>query len=704
MATIGATLKLFDQFSNTLNHAQQAMNSTIVVASRLKQMLQGTITLDVKIDIDQNHAISEAHAVRSRIMREIGLINAKLRIELPASLTMMFTNLQRLVMRLLVLVKQLGNHGGGGSGSGTAQLQAALQRIAALEQRILELQTQLNQRIRSGGTAAKGMSSSLGNIAAAYIAIAAAKKAMDVSDDYINTKARLNIVNDGKQTTAQLQDAIFASANRARGDYVTMASSVAKLGLLAGDAFNGNGEVVKFAELMQKSFKVSGASTQESQAGMYQLTQAMASGKLQGDEFRSIMENAPMLADAIAKYTGKTKGQLKDMSAQGTITANIIKGALFSAADDINKKFATMPATFGDNLTQMKNRAMQAFGPLIERINTLLNSKDGGAMLNDIFNAIAVSANVASNALSFLIEHWGVIKNVLIGIGVVLAYLAVMWIIQWVAAIWPILLVIAGIAILLTVLNKFGISSGKVIGAVIGAFAVLGAFIWNTVVGVLNAIIQYLYSVFVEPWIAVIEWVLNVFNGGFDSFGDAVKNLLGQIISWFLSLGKVVTKIIDSIFGTDWTSGLNSLQDNVLKWGKNDKAITLSREAPTINSRIEYGKAWDAGFNLGGGLMDKVANMTEGFKLDDNTTIGKVNEIGKIGDTVDISNEDLKAMRELAEMKSIQNFVTLTPTVQVTGDNHYHATGDVEDMAGALAVALVTHMDSSMDGVSKDGI
>jgi len=208
-----------------------------------------------------------------------------------------------------------------------------------------------------------------------------------------------------------------------KGDYGETVSTVAKLGLLAKDAFKGNDETIKFAELMNKSFKISGSSTSEASNGMYQLTQAMASGRLQGDEFRSVMENAPMVAQAIAKYTGKSMGELRKMSADGEISASMIKNAMFSAADDINAKFKTMPMTFGTVWTSIKNKAVMASSTMMQKVNDYLNSTNGAALIEGITNSINVLISVISFMLnllmavtSFFINNWSWIAPIIWGI------------------------------------------------------------------------------------------------------------------------------------------------------------------------------------------------------------------------------------------------------------------------------------------------
>lgn len=211
-----------------------------------------------------------------------------------------------------------------------------------------------------------------------YITMAATafggKQLIDASDTWINNSSRLGLLTNGLQEQKMLQQEIYQSALKSRGAYNDTVNVIAKLGLLAPDAFVDNSELVKFTELMNKSFKLSGASTEEKTSAMYQLTQAMASGRLQGDEFRSIIENAPMLANAIAEYTGVSKGELKDLSSDGAISADIIKNALFGAADDIESKFSQLPMTFGDAWTNIGSSATMAFAPLYEQMNGMLNN------------------------------------------------------------------------------------------------------------------------------------------------------------------------------------------------------------------------------------------------------------------------------------------------------------------------------------------
>jgi tape measure domain-containing protein len=227
-----------------------------------------------------------------------------------------------------------------------------------------QAQQQFNNGVRTSSSLMDKLKSGAMALGAAF----SIKKIIDLSDNMTSTGARLDLMNDGLQTTEELQNKIFQSAQRSRTAYMDTAAAVSKLGILAKDAFSSNDEMVAFAELMNKQFKIGGASVQEQTSAMYQLTQAMAAGKLQGDEFRSIMENAPLLAQAIAEKMGKTVGELREMSSEGLITADVIKSAMFSAADETNAKFATLPMTFGQVTTVIGNTLFQTFEPIIQTI------------------------------------------------------------------------------------------------------------------------------------------------------------------------------------------------------------------------------------------------------------------------------------------------------------------------------------------------
>lgn len=240
-----------------------------------------------------------------------------------------------------------------------------------------------------------------------------AVSAVKTTDQLTQLRARIDLINDGSQSTAEIMDKVFSAANRSRGSFLDMADSVAKLNLLAKDAFTSNDEAIYFVEQLNKQFKIAGAGVQEATSAMYQLTQAMAAGKLQGDEFRSIMENAPMLAQSIAQEMGLSVGQLKEMSSQGLITADIIKNALFNSAEETNAKFAEIPMTFQDIGTKLQNDLIAAFQPVMEELGNMTSSDAFMSVLNELAFAFKVVAAAAQVSIA-------IIKGAFSGLSVVI--------------------------------------------------------------------------------------------------------------------------------------------------------------------------------------------------------------------------------------------------------------------------------------------
>lgn len=266
---------------------------------------------------------------------------------------------------------------------------------ASIRDEIKSIMGQVNKGLQFAGAV-----TGIGIAATAVKDVATA--AAQTADQLTSVRSRINLINDGTQTTAEIMDKVFDAAQRSRGSYVDMADSVAKLNMLAKDAFSSNDEAIYFVEQLNKQFKVSGASIEESSAAMYQLTQAMAAGKLQGDEFHSIMENAPMLAQSIAQEMGLTVGQLKDMSSQGLITADIIKEALFNSAEETNAKFAEIPMTFAEVGQSIQNEMLLAFQPVLEQLSAIPQNGDFQAFVQGVGVAIRTMAVTASASISII--------------------------------------------------------------------------------------------------------------------------------------------------------------------------------------------------------------------------------------------------------------------------------------------------------------
>lgn len=289
-------------------------------------------------------------------------------------------------------------------------------------------QGEFNQKINEGASGADGLMGKIKGIGIAYAAVQIGKKAINLSDTLASTTARLDMMNDGLQTTEELQNDVFQSAERSRGSYQATADAVSKLGLMAGDAFGSSQEIIAFMEQVNKQFKIAGTSAEGMDAAMLQLTQAMGSGVLRGEEYNSILEQSPNIIQAIADYMDVPMGKLKDMASNGEITAEIVKNALFAAADETNAKFEQMPRTLSDIWDSIKNNALMAFQPILQKINEIANSQTFQRFVNHVITGIASIANIAAKVFDFLvstaniiIENWSWISPVIYGVAGALA-------------------------------------------------------------------------------------------------------------------------------------------------------------------------------------------------------------------------------------------------------------------------------------------
>lgn len=588
-----------------------------------------------------------------------------------------------------------------------------------------QAEQQLNASIRGGNDALDDMVGKAKNLAATIGASVGLKKLIGLSDQMTSTTARLSFLVDDGGSVDELEAKIMASAQRSRAAYLDTASAIASMGANAGAAFSSNDELIAFMEQVNRQFTIGGASAQGQAAAMLQLTQAMAAGALRGEELNSILENAPGIARAIEQYMGIAEGSIKSYAEKGAVSATVVKNALLSIADETNAKFNGMAMTWGQVWTQMGNIALKVTQPLLTAINWLANNLSviGPILLGlgTAFLVFQVAAHWTQIAAVATAAYHAVVNLLSIGFGVLTGNTAaasaavftfnsallaspITWIIMLIAVVIGLLYGVVAI------INKVTGSSISATGLICGAIAVAGAFIGNTVIGLLNALIQYIWAIFVAPFLGIVEWILNVCNGGFNSFGDAVANLIGQIIGWFLNLGKVVTTIIDAIFGTNWTAGLESLQSSVTAWGKNENAITLDKNAPTIDYRFEYGDAWAAGNDFGKGIDAKIGGMfnmgglgdTSGFDLGDIAayTGETADNTGKTADALAVTEEQLEYLRDIAERDAINRFTTAEVKIDMTGmTNRIDGSADLDGVISQLTEGFTEALVTAAEGV-----
>lgn len=558
----------------------------------------------------------------------------------------------------------------------------------------------------------KSVWSSMGGIIKSAIAAFSAKQVIELADSMTTTRARLDLMNDGLQTTAELQDMIMESANRSRASYQTTADAVAKMGIMAGDAFSSNEELIAFSELINKQFTIAGTSAAGIDAAMLQLTQAMSSGVLRGEELNSIFEQAPTIIQTIADYLGVPIGKIREMAAEGQITSTIVKNAMLSSADEINAKFASMPMTFSQVWTIAKNVALEAFTPVLTMIGQGAQwIYDNWSMIAPIFWGLAAAALGYAVALGIqTAATWianGAAKAffttlltnplfwIAIAIGVVVAAIY-----QWVQSVGG--LKVAWLICVNAVLTAW---DWVKIGFMTGVYFVMD--LWNRL-----QLAFYTAGVNIQNFMGdmkagVLMILQNMVNGAID------------IINGFIGvLNKIPGVSIDAIekvtFGTTAqlendaakqarAADLAAYQDQInSQIAERDAALdAMKAEANAATAQreaeIAAAKAEAAAANGESGSTEPDWSAYANSDPGDIGNVDHVGSVGSIDEDVNIAEEDLKFLRDVAEMRYVQNFVTLTPTVAV--DAKISEKVDVDEVVNRIETRLETEFEAAAEGV-----
>ena len=493
------------------------------------------------------------------------------------------------------------------------------------------------------------LNSQLGTLLKTYLGFQGVKMLVGLSDQMTQVTARLNQMNDGLQTTEELQQMIFDSAQRSRGSYLGTLEMVSKLGTMAGDAFGSNEELVAFAEQINKQITLSGASTQAADAAMLQLTQAMSSGVLRGEELNSILEQTPTIAQTIARYLGVSTGEMREMASEGQITADVVKAAMFSAAEETNAAFAQIPLTWGQLWTSVQNTAIMALQPLLDLLSSIPQAISDNM---DLVIAVFVAGGAA--------------------IAIALAPAAVQAAIMaasFLAATWPLLLMVGIVSAFIYDLMQAGYTAGDV-GAEIGQiFGWLYAFIGNIVVALYNL------------WASFAEFFANVFN---DPIGAAAR-LFFDFVDGVLSVLQTVGGALDALFGSNLADTMQGFRNSIQSWvdetiGENEIQIDRMEHIDfddAMNQFAGYGR--DIGDSLAG-LGDSVGS--EGYDFDSlaSNVAQMAGDTKSIKNSVSMAQEDVKMIVDMAERQFVAqvNLTTAAPTITINGrggtsraqDNH----------------------------------
>ena len=767
-----------ERFQQEVQSANDMLNTLNTTQARISQTAQGMDILPDAAVQDMNTMQQRLSAIQQRIQQiennpvNVGADNAN------AELEQLRMQLNQAIQEQNSLNQAMQNMDVSAANDAYLRLSQTVGNTERYIRDNVDEQGRFNQEISAGTQQANELTNTIKRAVAAYISIQSVGKALNISDELVQTTSRLNMMNDGVQTTAELVNMVYAAAQDARGSFSQMADVVARFGNNAKDAFSSSEEVVAFADLIQKQMTIAGASTQEAANAELQLSQALGSGVLRGDELNSIFEQAPNLIQNIADYLDVPIGKIREMAADGELSADVVKAAIFSAADDINSKFNEMPMTWGQMWQSMQNTALIAFQPVLQRLNDLANSEAFQTFIQGAIEAMATLANiflnvfeVAASVGAFIGDNWSIIAPIIYGVIAALgAYLAIMGIVNAITAIsaaidatkaaadalaagqtflwtvqqyglnaalaacpitWIIVLIIALIAIIFAVCNAiakmtgiansgFGVITGGV-NVVIQFFKNLGLTVANIALGIGNAIA------------ALASNMMTAFHNAICSIQSWFYNLLSTALSVIEGICAALNKLPFVEF--DY-SGISSAADDYA--AKASEAAGNKEDYQSISDAFNEGfttfdafqdgwasDAFNAGAAWGDGVADKVSNFslsdvfgqtdipnvgdyTSGFSdaiansgvgdgignIDDNT--------GKIKDSLDITEEDLKYLRDIAEQEAINRFTTAEINVDMSGmQNTVNSGDDIDGFMTKLTDSVNEAVDNMTEGVHE---
>lgn len=763
-----------ERFQQEVQSANDMLNTLNTTQARISQTAQGMDILPDAAVQDMNTMQQRLSAIQQRIQQiennpvNVGADNAN------AELEQLRMQLNQAIQEQNSLNQAMQNMDVSAANDAYLRLSQTVGNTERYIRDNVDEQGRFNQEISAGTQQANELINTIKRAVAAYVSIQSVGKALNISDELVQTTSRLNMMNDGVQTTAELVNMVYAAAQDARGSFSQMADVVARFGNNAKDAFSSSEEVVAFADLIQKQMTIAGASTQEAANAELQLSQALGSGVLRGDELNSIFEQAPNLIQNIADYLDVPIGKIREMAADGELSADVVKAAIFSAADDINSKFNEMPMTWGQMWQSMQNTALIAFQPVLQRLNDLANSEAFQTFIQGAIEAMATLANILLNVFdlavsigTFIGDNWSIIAPIVYGIVAALtAYIAISAIVAAINGVmamaegvkaaaqmmatgatfaetaaqqglnaalmacpltWIIMLILALIVVIFAVCNAiakmtgiansgFGVITGGV-NVVIQFFKNLGLTVANIALGIGNAIA------------ALASNMMTAFHNAICSVQSWFYNLLSTALSVIEGICSALNKLPFVEF--DY-SGISSAADDYA--AKASEAAGNKEDYQSISDAFNEGfttfdafqdgwasDAFNAGAAWGDGIADKVSNFslsdvfgqtdipnvgdyTSGFNdaiansgvgdsignIDDNT--------GKIKDSLDVTEEDLKYLRDIAEQESINRFTTAEVTINQTNNNNVSSDTDLDGFITALDDAMGEAIDEVTNG------
>lgn len=650
------------------------------------------------------------------------------------------------------------------------QMESQMEQVHNQIQNSNEEQQKLNNNMSKGASAADDLVSKVQNLATAYLSMQGIQKVLGVSDELTQTIARLNLMNDGAQTTQELFDKIYLSAMSTHSPLMETANAIAKMGNNAGAAFSSNDELIAFMEQVNKQFVIGGASATEQSNAMMQLSQAMASGALRGDELNSILDAAPGIARTIEKSMGWAEGSIKSYAEEGKVTAEVVKSSLLNMANETNAAFESMPITFSQVMTDFVSSVQKAFQPVLNKINELANNDQFQAFVESAISALATLAvfildimNTMSEFGAFIADNWSIIEPIvigaatamgiyaaalLIGKGIMLAVAAAQaihtamtsaWsVATFMATVqqqglnaalaacpitWIILLIIAVIAAIFAVCSAIAKMTGVAnsgFGVIMGCIFTVGAFFKNLGLTVANIALGIGNALS-----AVASNMMTAFHNAICSVQAWFYGLLSDALTVIAGIAEALNKLPFVEF--DY-SGITNAADNYA--AKAAEAEGNKQDYTSIGDAFNDGMstfdtfqdgwasdAFASGAAWGDGVADKVSGMFDGgidlnggidpsFLDSSNFAQNAGNGIadtadntGKIADSVDISNENLKYLRDMAETEAINRFTTAEITVSAPVTANVASNVDIDGMVDHLSAGVLEAMEVAAEGV-----
>lgn len=609
-------------------------------------------------------------------------------------------------------------------------------------------QEQFNQSLQNGASESSNLVSAIKRMAGAYLSIQTAGKILEMSDEITQTTSRLNMMNDGLQSTADLYNMVYVAANDARGSLGDMASVVARFGNNAKDAFSSSAEVVQFANLVQKQMTIAGASTQEAANAELQLSQALGSGVLRGDELNSIFEQAPNLIQNIADYLNVPIGKIRSMAQDGELSADVVKQAVFAATDEINANFESMPMTWGQMWTVFQNNATMAFQPVLQRLNDLANTDGFQTFTTNAINDLAVVAGVVLDIFegigsvgTFVSDNWQIIGPIVEGVAAALtvyygwqllstsatkAAAAAQWIYNAAMNANPAAIVAISIGALIVLI---GILANKFTGTGHIAQSVFGM-----ITGGINVVIQYF-----KNWgLTVADIFIGIWNAGgacatnveiaFHNAISHVQALWYNMLSTALTVVSGICSALNKLPFVDFDySGITGAADNYASkaaaaaGNTKDYASVPAAFSKGVKTYDTYQKGWvndayTAGAAWGDGVTSKIKNtlsskatnipnannypnaLASSNAATAANTADTAKNTAKTANTLSASSEDLKYLRDIADREYVNKFTTAQIKVEMINHNNVNNDMDLDGMAEHLRSKIEEEMNAAAEG------